>query len=251
MRTATFLSLAAGALCLAACSSGKPAISSELAAAETLPVKKKLFILFSGERLDFGDYTVHKVRRDSSQSIERPKYSRIAVELHEKYTFRMSGDGSGNWNGACESDANRLDEIPFIGPLREQGYKVQLRCELARAGAGQPWSLQLVEQDTSGGVLQGHLTNGTQSLRVQGTRLLGDRTVERSHTGFEFYDQDRVVGGVVLARGDKVLFHPSADDRMKQALAAAAAALLLYLDSNDRMRDIVEARLQSERQMFL
>jgi hypothetical protein len=250
MRTATLSTIAALSMCLAACSSGKPALSSDLAAAEALPVKKKLFILFSGERLNFGDYTVHKVRRDSSQNIERPKYSRIAVELQEKYTFRMSGDGQGGWKGACESDANRLDEIPFIGPLREQGYQVKLRCELARAG-GNSWSLDLVEQDTSGGVLQGFLTNGSENLRVQGTRLLGDRTMERTHTGFEFFDKDRVVGGVVLVKGDKVLFHPSADERMKPALAAAAAALLLYLDSNDRMKDIVEARLQTERQMFL
>lgn len=251
MRTVILSAIASISLWLAACSSGKPALSSDLAGAEALPVKKKLFILFSGERLDFGGYTVHKVRRDSSQHIRRPKYSRIAVELHEKYTFRMSGNGAEGWKGSCSSDANRLDEIPFIGPLREQGYQVKLRCELALAGARSPWSMDLVEQDTSGGVLRGFLTNGTERLRVQGTRLLGSRTLERSHTGFEFYDEDRVIGGVVLVKGDKVLFHPAADERTKPALAAAAAALLLYLDSNDRMKEIVEARLQTERQMFL
>lgn len=242
---------AALAFLLASCSSGRPPVPDGLSAAEPLPVKKKLFILFSGERLNFGDYSVDKVRRDSSVDIERPRSSRIAVRLQDKYTFRMTGGGEGDWRGDCVSDANRQDEIPFLGPLHETGYRVALRCNLSGPDSGTAWKLELVEEDTAGRILKGMLTGGSEAMKVTGSRELGRKYKEDSHTGFEISAGDQAMGAVLLTKGDRVLFHPSASDGVKPVLAAASAALILYLDSNERMKEIVETRLQSERDLFL
>ena len=145
MRANTFLRLSlaglayAACLALAGCSAGKPTLPEELASAETLPVKKKLFILFSGERLAFGDWQVHEVKRDTSHSIQRPRYSRIEVALKETYTFRMSGGGSPEWLAECRNQGSRQDEVPFIGPIRERGYRITLQCDLMPAGAKTAW----------------------------------------------------------------------------------------------------------------
>lgn len=235
---------------LAGCASTRPEVSQDLAEAESLPVKKKLFILFTGERLDFGDWRVHKVKRDSSQSIRRPRHSRIEARLQEKYTFQVAQGGTGAWEAACLTDARRLDELPFFGPIQERAYQVVLTCDLRGPESGQIWRLDLVERDTSGRVLKGVLSNGREIVKVTGSRALGKTVREESHTSFEFAGQDRTLGAVVLARGNRVLLSPEAGSS-RPALAAAAAALMLYIDSNQRMKDMVEARLQSERQMYL
>jgi hypothetical protein len=232
------------------CSSTRPAVSKDLAEAESLPVKKKLFILFSGERLNFGDWRVYKVKRDSSQSIRRPRYSRIEAHLREKYTFQVTQAGNDVWQGDCLSDARRLDELPFFGPVMERGYQVALRCEL-RGQSGLTWRLDLLEKDSSGRVLKGVLSNGQEIVKVTGSRSLGETIREDSHTGFEFVGREKTLGAVVLAGGNRVLFHPAIDASTRPALAAAAAALMLYIDSNRRMKDMVEARLQADRQMYL
>ncbi len=233
------------------CGSTRPEVSEELAKAESMPVKKKLFILFSGERLDFGDWHVYKVKRDSSQTIRRPRHSRIEARLQEKYTFRVAQAGTGAWEAACQSDARRLDELPFFGPLVERAYQVALRCELKGPQSDLIWRLDLQEGDSSGRVMKGVLSNGREIVKVTGSRTLGKSFREDSHTSFEFAGQDRILGAVVLARGNRVLLSPEADAATRPALAAAAAALMLYVDSNRRMKEMVEARLQSERQMYL
>lgn len=243
--------LAALALALGGCGTTSPQIPEGLSSAENLPVKKKKFILFSGERLNFGKYAVDKVRRDTSQKIDRSGLSRIAMEYHEAYSFRMKEADQGPWLARCRSDANRSDRIPFIGPLKEQGYHVALGCDLDPSETGPAWTLDLVEDDTSGRVLHGFLTDGTRSIRVEGSRAMGKTSKMDSHTLFEFSGQEGVLGAVVLLQGDRVLFHPSTDPGLRPALAAAATALILYRDSNERMKDIVEARLQSDRGMVM
>lgn len=240
---------------LSGCSSARPSISAELAKAETLPVKKKLFILFSGERLSFGGWQVSKVKRDSSQHIVGPRRSRIEARLQEKYTFRVAQSGSGAWQSECLSDAKREDQLPFFGPIQEKGYRVALRCDFKAPGTGASsgtvWKLDLLEQDSDGRVLKGMLTDGRQAVQVTGTRNLGNSVREEGHTAFEFAADGKPLGAVLLANGDRVLFHPDASGQTRLALAAAAAALMLYSDSNWRMKDMVEARIQADRQMYL
>lgn len=242
---------ALAALSLAACSPARPDLSQDLADAQTLPVKKKLFILFSGERLAFGEYAVDAVKRDSTQKVQRPRHSRIAVDLRQSYSFRMSEGGAAGWAGDCRSEARRQDEIPFFGSLREKEYRVALRCDLAAPAGGeggQAWKLDLVEDGSNGRALKGHLTDGTETLAVTGSKPADG---EAGHSGFEFSNDSGVLGAVVLAGADRVLLRPAAAAPVKPALAAAAAALLLYLDSNERMKDIAEARLQADRQLYL
>lgn len=250
-RKSLVLAVACLALTLGGCGTTSPRIPEGLAEAESFPVKKKKFILFSGERLNFGSYQVDKVRRDTSQKIDRSGSSRIAMEYHEDYSFRLNGTDRGAWLARCRSDANRSDRIPFIGPLKEQGYRVALGCDLAPSGKGPTWSLRLDENDSSGRILHGILTDGTRTIRVEGSRAMGKTSKEDGHTLFEFSGEEGVLGAVVLLQGDRVLFHPSADSALRPALAAAATALILYRDSNERMKDIVEARLQSDRGMIL
>lgn len=250
-RNLLLLVLTGLASALGGCGTTSPQIPEDLSSAESFPVKKKKFILFSGERLNFGEYKVDKVRRDTSQKIDRSGSSRIAMEYHEDYSFRMKKSDQGSWLARCRSDANRSDRIPFIGPLKEQGYHVALGCELDPSESGPAWTLKLVEDDSSGRVLHGTLTDGARSIQVEGSRAMGKTSKEDSHTLFEFSGQEGVLGAVVLLQGDRVLFHPSTDHGLRPALAAAATALILYRDSNERMKDIVEARLQSDRGMIL
>lgn len=245
------LPAALAALWLLACSPGRPQLSRDLADAEALPVKKKHFILFSGERLAFGAYAVNSVKRDSSQKVERPRHSRISVNLRQTYAFRLSDGAAATWSGNCLSEARRQDEVPFFGPLREKEYRVELRCDLASPGGrgtGQAWKLDLLEEGSNGRALKGILTDGSESLRVTGSKLAGN---EAGHAGFEFSDDAGVLGAVVLAGADRVLLRPVAAGPVKPALAAAAAALILYLDSNEEMKQIAEARLQADRNLLL
>lgn len=254
-RAASLAFAAAIALLAAGCSRGPAPIPPGLDQAESMPVEKKRFILFTGERVRFGDWSVQKVRRDTTQHVYRPRSSRITVELAETYTFRASrtspAGGSETWQGECHSDARRQDEFPLFGAMREKGYRVALKCTLRGPGAELPWTLDLTEEDTAGRVLKGNLTDGTESVKVTGSRNRGGSFYDIAHTGFEFSAPDQLLGAVLLTREDRVLIHPQAAAPMRPALAVASAALILYLDSNRRMKDIVSARLEAERLRLL
>lgn len=251
----TLALLAAFALMAAGCGRGPAPIPPGLDQAESMPVEKKRFILFTGERVRFGDWSVQKVRRDTTQHVYRPRNSRITVELSETYSFRASRippeGGEEAWEGECHSDARRQDEFPLFGTMREKGYRVALKCTLRGPGQASPWTLDLTETDTAGRVLKGSLTGGLESVKVTGSRDRAGSFYDISHTGFEFTADDQLLGAVLLTREDRVLIHPQAAAPMQPALAVASAALILYLDSNRRMKDIVSARLEAERLRLL
>lgn len=245
-----FLGLAA-ALALAACY-GPPPVSPELAQSESLPVKKKKFILFSGERIKFGPYAVDEVRRDTAHSINRNRSRQIQVQLQESYSFRMTDTATAPWRGDCRSDAARKDRMVFLGPRQVVSHQVSLQCFLRPSDSGSVWTLDLSEGADAGGVLTGILSDGNQRIEVMGTRELTGKSGPRdTHTAFEFNDGGHALGAVLLASGSRVLIHPAAGDGMREPLAAAAAALLLYSDSNRKMEEIVEVTLREDRDSFL
>lgn len=240
------------ALLLPSCSPTRPPVPQELASAESLPVKRKVFILFSGEKLHFGPFAVEHVRRDDDQSMDVRDYPEITSQASQSYTFRLDGAADGGWKGDCRSASERQSRVPRIGGIREQRYQSTLRCDLRAADTGAVWKMFLVEADTSGRILRGILTDGNSSLDVEGTREReGKKPSRDSHTGFEFRDGEQALGEVIRTRGEKVLFHSELEGDRKAPLAAAAAALLLYRDPSQKMEDMVKDWVHQDQSVSL
>jgi hypothetical protein len=252
MRTPLPFPAASLALLLAACGPSRPPIPLELAAGETLPVKRKVFILFSGEKLDFGPFAVADVHRDDDQSLNVQDYPMITTMASEAYSFRLDGAPEAEWSGTCLSSSERLSRVPRFGKVRERGYRTSLRCDLRAADSGAAWLLSLDETDTSGSILRGILSDGRSSLEVEGTREREGRRPNREfHTGFEIREGEQALGEVIRSRREQVLLQSGLEAEEKSALAAAAAALLLYRDKSAKMKEMVTDYIRQDQSVSM
>ena len=99
-------------------------------------------------------------------------------------------------------------------------------------GEGQPgaWNLALAEE-RGGVLLNGTLTDGQTTYRVDGSRQLAGTSIPlMENAGFLIYDGPRLVAAVDLVNAGSVRFDQALSPAQREPLAAAAAALLLYRD---------------------
>jgi hypothetical protein len=206
--------------------------------AEEMPVRRKNSMLTDRIKwVHFGPYSVESIHKHGSPTDREGRFGHAKLKSETRYDFRVeSGEGTA-WTGDCRNHAEREDYLPFLGRARELGYRISLACDLNPAGGGGPWTMVLAEEDTSGGDLRGHLSDGVRLIEVTGTHeYRGRRAKSPTHTGFRFLDGTETLGAVELLGKQKVLIHESAPENLRPLLAAVSASLLLYEDLNARMK---------------
>ncbi|MEM9293114.1 MAG: hypothetical protein AAGD01_15645 [Acidobacteriota bacterium] len=251
-------------LCLtaaAACSAGPPlqvVVPTELEVrADHLPVEGRGNTgVLVDESFTYGEWTVDDVRR--GPRIGRPsaykqqgwpfdeivrnwssllRYGRYwdrtiddrdyYVEHSRGFQFAATREGV-RWEGECDS---RLDEAPG-GPQHEQ-----LRCALSPVDSDELWVLmaELREEwrpeeafEIGGTQLEGILTDDESSFLLGSTGRVRDVPIAIGLAGYIFTEDQRSIAAVQALEDGAVWLPQEEDPQRRDALAAAAAALLLY-----------------------
>ena len=114
------------------------------------------------------------------------------------------------------------------------GGEVNYACRFQPLGGGSGWDLGL--RRTGGAYnLSGFLLGPTGQVRIEGTNALHGTSIGLSETtGYRFFRQGQEVGAVEVINQGSVRLSPWLDPQTKAALAATAAALLLYKDVSPR-----------------
>jgi hypothetical protein len=215
-------------------------ISEDLASgSQQMSVKRKNSMLANRVKfLSFGPYRVEEIHLHGTPTDRKGSFGHAKLKAETRYDFRISQGGTSPWACDCVNHAEREDYFPLLGRSKELGYHVSLECNLAPAGGGTTWAMTLAEDDSSGNILRGSLTDGTRLVEVTGTHALqGRKTLSEGHTGFQFHDISGTLGAVELLGKQRVLMQSNSNDEIRHLMAAASATLLLYEDLNQRMKE--------------
>jgi hypothetical protein len=243
-----------GCLFLAGCALRMPIPRDLAAKAEEMPVRRKHSLLTDRVHwVRFGPYRVEQIRKRRNPAEWDGRLGLATLNSEAFYDYVVEYP-EGSWKCACRNSAERRDYFPTLGPIREVGYRISLECGIMPGKGGAMWRLTLVEEDSSGGVLHGKLGKDGEegTISVVGTHAYRDKKGRSpSHTGFQFEDDaGGAVGALELIGRQKVLMGENTQMELRPALAAVSAALLLYDDLNERIRDEVQNKLVYGIQVF-
>ena len=221
-------------LALAGCTTARMAIPADLESrSDVYPcVGRGGFTL--SEKFTFGPYEVFDVRRGWTHRVtwSLALYERSKARQQCEFTLRMPSGRK--WQGQAATGVRKQDLKDTVaggeltwGLARDVNFVARL-CLARQTNA---WTLALAEE-RSGILLNGTLTDGQATYRIEGTRqLAGSSMPLMENAGFLIYDGPRLVAAVDLVNAGAVHFDKALPALIqREPLAAAAAALLLYRD---------------------
>ena len=221
-------------LALAGCTTARMAIPADLESrSDVYPcVGRGGFTL--SEKFTFGPYEVFDVRRGWTQRVtwSLALYERSKARQQCEFTLRMPSGRK--WQGQAATGVRKQDLKDTVaggeltwGLSRDVSFVARL-CLARQTNA---WTLALAEE-RNGILLNGTLTDGQATYRIEGTRqLAGSSMPLMENAGFLIYDGPRLVAAVDLVNAGAVHFDKALPALIqREPLAAAAAALLLYRD---------------------
>lgn len=218
---------------LSGCQSARMAIPAELESrSDVYPcIGRGGFTL--SETFSFGPYQVVDVRRGWTRRVAWRILPYERTSARQQYEFTLLTPSGETWQGRAAVGVRRenLKDTLAGGELTwglERDVSVAVRFGLA--GATHAWTLLLAEQ-TQDAVLNGILTNGQVSYRIDGTRNLAGTSIPlMENSGYFILDGARRIAAVDVVNAGSVLFARDLPPAQRPPLAAAAAALLLYRD---------------------
>ena len=221
-------------LALAGCTTARMAIPADLESrSDVYPcVGRGGFTL--SEKFTFGPYEVFDVRRGWTHRVtwSLALYERSKARQQCEFTLRMPSGRK--WQGQAATGVRKQDLKDTVaggeltwGLARDVNFVARL-CLARQTNA---WTLALAEE-RGGILLNGTLTDGQATYRIEGTRqLAGSSMPLMENAGFLIYDGPRLVAAVDLVNAGAVHFDKALPALIqREPLAAAAAALLLYRD---------------------
>ena len=221
-------------LALAGCTTARMAIPADLESrSDVYPcVGRGGFTL--SEKFTFGPYEVFDVRRGWTHRVtwSLALYERSKARQQCEFTLRMPSGRK--WQGQAATGVRKQDLKDTVaggeltwGLARDVNFVARL-CLARQTNA---WTLALAEE-RNGILLNGTLTDGQATYRIEGTRqLAGSSMPLMENAGFLIYDGPRLVAAVDLVNAGAVHFDKALPALIqREPLAAAAAALLLYRD---------------------
>ncbi|MBN2055175.1 hypothetical protein JW905_09650 [bacterium] len=187
------------------------------------------------ESLDFGPYRVTGVRREwtSTTSIEFMWFRNSRARQRFEY-FIQELDARG-WHCHCatgvEKEEIRFEDV-YGGRLTvDVDYRSSFLCTLEPLGTDDRWWLAMGEELASGGLMEGTLIRGETVIDVAGSNALEGSDIPLSDpTGYVFTMDGATIAAVEVINDGAVWLHPALSGEPRAAVAAAAAALLLYRD---------------------
>ena len=217
----------------AGCTTARMAIPADLESrADAYPcVGRGGFTL--SEKFSFGPYDVVDVRRGwthrSAWRIALYERSRA----RQQYEFSLRMPSGRRWQGQAATGVRKQDLKDTVaggeltwGLARDVNFVANLGLD----NQTNAWTLALAEE-RGGILLNGTLTDGQATYRIEGTRQLAGSSIPlMENAGFLIYDGTRLVAAVDLVNAGSVRFDQALTPAQREPLAAAAAALLLYRD---------------------
>lgn len=200
-------------------------LPDELAKAERLPVKGRQGWKLV-ERLQFGDFSVHDVRRSLTKGGDLQVLFYEGSKRRQTFGFTLSGGDQPVWRGAAATNLRRraLDLGVEVEMRNKSGFSAHLFPADAPETA---WTLALHEKGEK--PLAGTLSRGAETIAVQGTnRLAGSVFRLADTTGYSFSANGRTLAAVEVINDGAVWLAPDLDPAWRGPVTSAIAALLLF-----------------------
>ena len=233
-----------GLLCLACltftgCQTARMAIPPDLEQqAEVLPcVGRGGFQL--KEKLSFGGYEVQSVKRGWTSRFTWDVVVYEHSTIKTKFEFELKTPGGALWQGHAANGVKRGDVTGILvaGGTLDWGVSFDMNyvVNLGLAGQSNGWSLVMGEKGVTERIMKGRFSDGHTVFDVEGTRELAGTPIPLMETaGFVIYLGGAPVAAVDLLNEGSVRFDRQLAPAQRDALAAAATALLLYRDISER-----------------
>lgn len=227
LMTAFLLSLAAG------CTTARMAVPADLEArSDVYPcVGRGGFTL--SEKFSFGPYDVVDVHRGWTHRVAWSIAAYERSRARQQYEFSLRTPSGQTWQGQAATGVRQQDlKDTVAGGELTWGLsrEVNFVARIGRAGPTKAWTLALGEE-RGGVLLNGALTDGQTTYRVDGSRqLAGSPMPLMENAGFLIYDGTRLIAAIDAVNAGSVRFDQTLAPAQREPLAAAAAALLLYRD---------------------
>ena len=218
----------------AGCTTARMAIPADLEArADVYPCVGRGGFAF-GETFTFGPYEVFNVRRGWTRRVAWSIAPYERARARQQYEFSLRMPSGRRWHGQAATGVRKQDlKNAVAGGELTWGLArdVNFVAGLGLANQTNGWTLALAEE-RGGILLNGTLTDGQATYRIEGTRqLAGSSMPLMENAGFLVYDGTRLVAAVDLVNAGAVHFDQALPALIqREPLAAAAAALLLYRD---------------------
>lgn len=185
------------------------------------------------EAFDCGPYRVAAVHRSwtTTRSWDDLGFESSRADQHYEFALEAAG---GVWDGQCAVGANvdLLELEEFLGGTLEIRFLDErfLVGVLRSRQDPDPWRLAM-GQSTDELTMQGVLTRGNVEVRIEGTNRLASTSIPASDpTGYVFSLDGQQVAAVEVINDGALWILPAIDSNLREVLAAASAALLLYQD---------------------
>ena len=226
--SAAFLLLAA-----AGCQSARMAVPAELeSGADAWPCVGRGGLAFA-EHFSFGPYRVSNVQRSWTRRVSWSIAFFGQSSARQRFEFSLDTPSSRIWQAQAATGMRREDLKDSIGGGQLTwglSRNVEFAARIAPAGETNAWTLALADA-MDAKPMQGFFSGNGVSLRVESTRKLAGTSIPLSEpSGFLVFDGNRIVAAIDVVNAGSVYFDRSIDPSLRDPLAAASAALLLYRD---------------------
>lgn len=200
-----------------------------LASAERLPVHGRQGWKLL-ERLEFGDFRVHDVRRSLSKGgdlgLSVPGLAYEGSKRRQTFLFKLSGAEASAWSGAAATNLRRRAlDVGFDIELRNKsGFMALLSSD---ALPDDTWTIDLAEKRER--PLAGTLSRNGEVITVTGTNRLAGTFLPLGETsGYVFESRGKPVAAVEVINNGAVWLAPDLDPTLRAPVTAAISALLLF-----------------------
>lgn len=216
---------------LSSCQTAKMAVPAELETqAQLYPCEGRQGFKLS-ETFTFGPYTVDKVHRGWQTTTQWGLFSFEHAHARQQFEYSLVAPDRARWTGKGGTDVSRnsmkqaLAGGEFSWTLEDdRNYVVSIRKE----GSSRAWLLMMGgnERDTA---MNGRFSNGKTAYTIEGShKLAGSSFPLMDPSGYLIYNGRKLVAAVDLLNAGSVYLDNDLPQSQRDALAAAATALLLH-----------------------
>jgi len=155
-------------------------------------------------------------------------------DAEQDLAFEISGPAGQGWRCRCTTRASQKMLKGILGGEVQVSWELEGNvlyvCSFLPPEQGKRWDLALA-RDEAQLVLNGYLVGPGGEVRVEGTRQLEGTSIPLSEaTGYRFTGDRGALGAVQLINDQVAWLARDMDKQTAQAVAAAAAALMIYKD---------------------
>ena len=185
----------------------------------------------------FGPFKVTGIGRGWRETTAWAFFSPENYNSRQSSEFTVQSLGGLTLKANCATNVDQVVAERFLGsgsnPIRVSEVlagRTNYVCGFKPLEGGPDWKLAL-GADAMRPLLAGVLSNGSQTIHVEGTNALEGSHIPLSEpTGYRFSLNGRAVGAVEVINDGRVWMSPDLGPEQQSALAAGAAALMIYRD---------------------